>query len=488
MENNPIIYEINTRVFVKRFGPKAKLRDVPLTYWEELRSKGINYVWMMGIWKTCDSVIDKYCFEEGLKKNYDKALKGWKHEDVIGSPFAIDSYNINPILGTQEELIELKTILNKLGVGLILDFVPNHFSVESGLLQTNPEIFLAAEKSVFNKDDHTYFQPFPNQELYYAHGRDPFFPAWQDTIQIDYSNIIAREFMVNELMNLSAFCNGVRCDMAMLVLNNVFNNTWRGATRNQIEISTQEFWETAISKVKAQKKEFLFIAEAYWDLEWKLQQLGFDFTYDKRLTDRLNSGSVQSIKDHLFAEEKYQKKSLRFIENHDEERAITLFGKEKSKAVAVIISTVQGMRFFHDGQFTGKRIKLPVQLGREPEEQEIEEVIFFYNKLLSIISSEIFSKGTWVQLTPELSWQGNNSYENILAWSWSYQSDFLVVVVNFSSLASQCRIKLNVSGFAEELFLQDLLNDQDYVRSAEEVYHSGLYIDLKPWNSHIFKL
>jgi hypothetical protein len=485
---NPIIYEINTRVFIKRFGSNKKLIDVPHKYWKELSSKGINFVWLMGIWKTCDSVIDKYCFEEGLIKSYDKALKNWKREDVVGSPFAIDCYKVNPILGTQDELIELKTKLNTLNIGLILDFIPNHFSVESHLLHSNPEIFLSVEKSIFEKDNHTYFQPFPNQELYYAHGRDPFFPAWQDTIQIDYSSSIAREYMVKELLRLLNLCDGVRCDMAMLALNNVFHNTWRGAVKIKDNLSSQEFWDVAIKNVKKQNKNFLFIAEAYWDLEWNLQQLGFDYTYDKRLTDRLNNGSVHSIREHLFADEEYQKKSLRFIENHDEERAVTLFGKEKSKAAAIVISTIHGMRFFYDGQFAGKRIKLPVQLGREPEEQDNEDIILFYNKLLSIVSSEIFRKGSWKQLTPESSWEGNYSYLNILAWAWSYQSCLCVVVVNYSSASSQCRIKLDVTGFAEELNLKDILIDQEYFRSAEEVYHSGLYIDLKPWNSHIFKL
>ena len=81
MINNPTIYEINSRVWLRRFDKmdqKAKLNDVPHSYCDNLRKKGIDFIWLMGIWKTCDSIIDKYCFEEELVKNYNHALKGWK--------------------------------------------------------------------------------------------------------------------------------------------------------------------------------------------------------------------------------------------------------------------------------------------------------------------------------------------------------------------------------------------------------------------------
>ena len=43
---------------------------------------------------------------------------------------------------------------------------------------------------------------------------------------------------------------------------------------------------TVIPAVKGRHREFQFIAEAYWDLEWELQQQSFDFSYDKKLSFR----------------------------------------------------------------------------------------------------------------------------------------------------------------------------------------------------------
>ena len=151
MFNYPSIYEINTRVWLNRFNTserKAKLSDVPAEYWKSLKDVGIDYIWLMGIWKTCPSTIDKYCFEEGLEKNYYKALKNWKREDIIGSPYSIDGYQVNPNLGSFEELIQLKETLNKMGLKMILDFIPNHFSADSSLIESNPEIFLQVEESI----------------------------------------------------------------------------------------------------------------------------------------------------------------------------------------------------------------------------------------------------------------------------------------------------------------------------------------------------
>jgi len=485
MKCYPSVYEINTRVWIKRFGAKS-LKEIPNNYWSDLKNKGIDYVWLMGVWKTCDSIIEKYCFEEGLVKSYGQALKDWKKEDVIGSPFAIDKYEVNPVLGGNEALVELREKLKEIKLGLILDFVPNHYSVGSSLLKTNPGIFLEVNKESYERDSHTYFKS-DDEEKYFAHGRDPFFPAWQDTIQVNYFGSEAREFQTNILLKLADLCDGVRCDMAMLMLNNVFRNTWAGVfSERNFEMPAAEFWKETIEKVKENRSDFLFIAEAYWDLEWELHQHGFDFTYEKKLTDRLRFGNVNSVRDHLYAENDYQQKSVRFLENHDETRSIAALGKERAKAAAVLMNTIQGMRFFNDGQFEGKKIKMPVQLGREPFEAVRDDIKIFYDNLLSIAQKDIFKRGKWQMLDAEQSWEGNYTFNNLLISQWTYEKEKCVVIINYSDIVSTCRIKLDVSNYPEEFEIIDLLNDTKYIRSAEEVYHMGLYVELKPWQSHMF--
>lgn len=485
MTKNPSIYEINTRVWLKRFGDNVKIDEVPDEYWVSLKNKGIDLVWLMGIWKTKPELAKKYCYEDGLLREYSGALKDWKDEDVIGSPYAIDEYVVNPDLGDEDSLLKLKLRLNEMGMGLVLDFISNHFHAESKTLKEHPEIFLPANDHYYSEDQHTFYKPFNGSQVF-AHGRDPFFPAWQDTVQVNYFSTAAREFMIKMLIKLTRLCDGVRCDMAMLNLNNIFKNTWGGVLENMgFKKPDVEFWQVAIEIVKDVRDDFLLIAEAYWDLEYALQKLGFDYTYDKKLTDRLTNSYPPDIRDHLMADKEYQDKSVRFIENHDEERAFKSFGKNREKAAATIISTLQGMRFYNDGQFEGRRIKLPVQLGREPKETEVKCMVEFYDKLLEITKSKVFKDGEWRLLKTLPAWDGNESYQNILAWLWEYKDEKRLVVVNYSDWHSQCRIKLDVRGYAERVELIDLITGNKYNHNIEEVAHVGAFIELKAYKSHI---
>ncbi|MFZ0455112.1 MAG: alpha-amylase family glycosyl hydrolase [Ignavibacteriaceae bacterium] len=492
---NPKLYEINTRVWIKQFGENRKFNSIPINFFQNLSQLGINIVWLMGIWKTCPSTVEKYCFEVDLISSYNRSLKDWRKNDVIGSPFAIDIYEVNPALGSSKDLLELKKKLNDMGIKLFLDFIPNHFSADSSLVKTNPGIFLEADEELMSKDPYTFFKPCitnmnPDEcKNIFAHGRDPLFPAWRDTIQINFFKEETRDFMIEQLIKISDLCDGVRCDMAMLPLNNVFNNTWAGVlNRLGYKKPLEEFWKTAIEKVKAKSPEFIFMAESYWDLEWNLQQLGFDFTYDKRLTDRLAADQIKSVVDHLKAEKSFQLKSVRFLENHDEKRAVEKFGKQKSLAAAAVISTIQGMKFYFDGQFEGKKIKLPLQLGREPNEKVSETKKAFYTKLLKITKDDIFTYGEWSLLKPIPINDKNYSYSNLFTWQWKYNGNCRIIAINYSGFTSQCRLKFQVNSSSDNIILFDLLNDQKYIRRADEISESGLYIELKAYNSHIFAL
>ncbi len=488
MTTHHSLYEINTRVWLRRFDTpsrKATLDDVPASYWEQLKAKGITHVWLMGIWKVCESTIAKYCLQEGATKDsFRSALSDYQDKDVIGSPYSIDRYDVNPRIGTERSLTHTRLILNQLGMKLILDFVPNHFSADSSLIQTHPYIFLEADADFLRRDPVTFYKP-PNSDRVFAHGKDPFFPAWEDTIQVNYFKPKARKFMIHTLKTLAKRCDGVRCDVAMLMLNDSFEQTWRHVLGNY-EKPAEEFWKQAVAAIKKEYPEFVFIGEVYWNKEWELQQLGFDYTYDKKLTDRLKTGDANAVREHLLADADFQKKSVRFIENHDEDRAITAFGKQKSQAAAVIISTLPGMRFYYDGQFEGKAVRLPVQLSREPFEPVNQEISDFYDKILHITQHDIFRKGEWRLLETLPAYDKDPTFPNIPAWLWTDQSEKRLVAVNYADTISTCRIKLEIETNEKDFELTDLLHDQSYIRSVEEVCSIGLYIELKAYQSHIF--
>ena len=487
MLNNPKLYEINTRVWIKKFGPDAKIKDIPVTALSDLKEKGINFIWLLGLWKTCRDNIDETCFTPELVKQYNAALKDWTRDDVIGSPFAIDDYVINPDLGTEADVLQLKKTLNDLGMALILDFVPNHFGSTSRVLRDNPEVFLSVDKKSFEEEPHTYFSSPFHKNQFFAHGRDPFFPAWRDTVQLNYFNPFTRDYMSGVLQNISQLCDGVRCSMSMLILNNVFGNTWSGAAdQHKYPETNDEFWQSAIKEIKSFNPGFIFIAETYWNLERSLQNLGFDYTTDKVLYDKLKNNGANEIRGHLTADMNMQQKSVRFVEKYEEERALHAFGHDKSMAAAVIATTIPGLTLYQDGQWEGRKQKQPLQLGREAQAQFHPKVEKFYKKLLQITNDRAFKDGIWELLFCHRAWDDNGTSSNMLAWKWKLAVRNVLVVVNYSPVQSQCLLKFPVSIADDRVLLNDVLNDKIYIRSLAEVLEKGLYIDLPPYKSHIF--
>src|SRR5438046_3283397 len=117
------------------------------------------------------------------------------------------------------------------------------------------------------------------------------------------------------------------------------------------------------------------MAEVYWDREWTMLQRGFDYAYDKRLYDRLREGHARPVREHFLAGLDYQNKMARFLENHDEPRAAVTFPSGVHEAAAVITFLSPGLRFFHQGEFQGRRKRISTHLRRasaESIDQELE--------------------------------------------------------------------------------------------------------------------
>ena len=267
-----------------------------------------------------------------------------------------------------------------------------------------------------------------------ARGRDPYFPPWPDVVQLNAFAPALREAVGDTLLELAGQCDGLRCDMAMLMCNEIFARTWGGTPPDE------EYWPPLIARVKAAYPEFLFIAEAYWDMEWTLQQQGFDYAYDKRLYDRLVSGSAADVRGHLSADAAYQDKLLRFIENHDEPRAASVFGPAQARAAAVVATTLRGARLLHDGQLDGLRTRIPVFLARGPAEPADADLRAFYERLLPAVAGP---REGWA-LCDVSGWPDNDSADRLVAYCWR---DHLVVV-NLSDAPAQGRVRLPWPGLA----------------------------------------
>jgi glycosidase len=483
-KKNPAIYEINTWVWLSEMSRETDRRislgSVPGEKWDELAGMNPDAVWLMGVWERSPAGIAISNANPGNLADFRRALPDFTPADNVGSPYCVRRYHVDPFLGGDEGLAVARRQLADRGIKLILDFVPNHLAHDHPWVAGRPEFFIRGNAGDLARDPVTFVKYGDNV---FACGKDPFYPAWQDVLQVNAFHPGLREAIVEEVLRISGQCDGLRCDMAMLMINDIFGRTWGDRAGDRPEA---EYWEMLIPAVKRINADFIFIAEAYWDTEWQLQQQGFDYCYDKRLYDRLEKETAAKIRLHLTAATAFQSKLVRFIENHDEPRQASIFRNGKGRAALVVCSTLPGARLYHEGQFTGRRIRLPVFLRRRPWEPADREFHAFALNLVGIVQKSVFREGEW-RLCDASGWPGNESWRELLTWCWNDADERCLVVVNYSSRTGRGRIRVPWNDPATgNVVLTDLLSGLTYPRNWDEISRDGLYVELAPWESHIF--
>src|SRR5574341_669824 len=361
----PSLYQINTRVWLteisRTLDRPAMLDDIPDTELDRIAQVGFDWVWLLSVWQTGLAGRRVSRSNAEWREEFQHTLTDLREEDIAGSGFAITGYTVHQTLGGDGALARLRRRLRKRGLRLLLDFVPNHTGLDHPWVDDYPDYYVVGTELDLARAPQNYTWIKRNRgDLLLAYGRDPYFAGWPDTLQLNYGNPATQEAMIAELAKIADQCDGVRCDMAMLVLPEVFERTW--------DIRAQPFWPQATQRVRERFPDFCFMAEVYWDLEWTMQQQGFDYAYDKRLYDRLREGHAKPVREHFHAGLDYQNKLARFLENHDEPRAAATFSPGVHEAAAVITFLSPGLRFFHQGQFLGRKKRISPHLVRVPDE------------------------------------------------------------------------------------------------------------------------
>jgi len=457
------VVEVNAWTWLAGLGSDVTLANIPDAACDGLALPGCDAIWLMGVWSRSPAGRRVAREHPGLQDEYRTALPDYREKDVVGSPYSVHQYVVDARLGGSSGLAAARRTFARAGLKLIVDFVPNHVALDHPWTLSAKECFIVDDDKVLQ-------------------GKDPYFPPWTDTAQLNAFSPAWRRRAVDTLLEIAGQADGVRCDMAMLAVNSVFSRTWGGLAGPRPET---EFWTEVIGEVRSQYPDFVFIAEAYWDMEAELHQLGFDLCYDKRLYDRMMRCDVPAIRAHLAADPAYQARLLRFLENHDEPRAASRLEPAANRAALVALTTLPGARLFLHGQSLGRRVKLPVQLGREPIEEADEALDAFCRRALEVADTALFKHGEWA-LCDTVGWPDNSSHLNLLAWSWSHADELGIVVVNYSGQRSQGRVALPSPLPGEkDLLLRDPLNGLSYVRDADELNLDGLYVDLAPWEFHL---
>jgi hypothetical protein len=480
----PSLYQINTRVWLtelsRGLGRPATLDDIPDGELDRLAGMGFDWLWFLSVWQTGPAAQSISRSHPEWRREFQETLPDLGEEDIAGSGFAITGYSVHDRLGGDEALARLRERLHARGLRLLLDFVPNHTGLDHPWVEAHPEYYVPGTEQDITEAPQNYTRVKRTQgDCVLAYGRDPYFAGWPDTLQLNYGNTATQEAMTAELLRIAGQCDGVRCDMAMLVLPDVFARTWN--------IQAQPFWPHATRRVRERVPDFCFMAEVYWDLEWTLQQQGFDYTYDKRLYDRLRDGHARPVREHFHAGLDYQIKLARFLENHDEPRAAATFPPAIHRAAAVITFLTPGLRFFHQGQFEGRTKRISPHLCRGPLEPTDRHVQQLYDRLLAVLRQPVVRDGQWQLLECRPAWEGNWTWDCFVAFAWHTPDSRLLVTVNFAPHQSQCYVRLPfVDLDARQWRLEDQMDDVVYDRDGGDLQRRGLYLDVPPWQASVF--
>lgn len=486
MRRHPLLFEISAWPWLERLsrheGREVDLGTVPAAYWDGIAEKGFDLVFLMGVWRRSAIGRDIARTASWLIAEYDRILPGWTAADVPGSPYCIQSYEPDERMGGWRGLDAARRELKNRGISLVLDFVPNHTGFDHPWITEHPERYVLG-----TDEDHRAAPAdfraagLGRRPVHIACGRDPYFAAWTDVAQLNYFNPDTRAAVRATLGDIAAHCDGVRCDMAMLVLNDVFDHTWRRLLRDAWPAPATEFWPEATRAVP----DLLYLAEVYWGLQGRLLDQGFTFAYDKRLFDALHSTDRASgVRELLTASGSDSGRLARFLENHDEPRsAATLAGQ--LPAAASLLASLPGMRFFFDGQLEGWHVKAPVQLGRWPDERLDEGVRALYDRVIDFARNELLHEGEWKPLT--VAPAGDQSFSDVVAYRWRTASALAVIAANVGDVTSHAHLAIsNDLGPGESFDFDDRLTGASYRWTRAALLDRGLYVRLDSGQAHLF--
>ena len=540
----PIIYQLLPRTFAnynetrKHNGTLQEngcgtLNAITTKALRSIRDLGATHVWFTGVIRHATA-----------QHNTPAIVKG-----KAGSPYAItDYYDIDPDLcedkrRRMQEFTDLVERSHNANLRVIIDFVPNHVAREyhSTCRPKGVEDLGATDNPAWA------FSPLNN--FYYIHeafapqfdmqgysenparatGNDCFtaHPGkddWYETIKLNYGVFYQNggEQQFDPIPNTwykmrdivlfwaSKGIDGFRCDMAEMV--------------------PQAFWAWAITQVKEQYPDILFIAEVYNpDLYRSYIAAGFDYLYDKvGMYDYLRgvtskNWAAEGITQQWQAVDDIRKYMLYFLENHDEQRIASGFfcGRGMCAEPAMIVTATLGTNpvMVYAGQelgekgmdaegFSGmdgrttifdywgvKSIQAWANNGKfdgarlDEEQRTLRQ---FYRQLLRVARTEkAITQGEMYDLEYAQG-EGFNRHEHY-AYIRKYKKEILLVVLNFDDRQCDISVRIPQDAFAhlqqpEYAMVEavDLLTNTKYTFPFSA--HTPVCLTLPAWKGMILKI
>lgn len=542
---NVVLMAKSTYVWLEQLSKKYlrhihRLDQIPDEELQLLAKRGITGLWLIGLW------------ERSSASRTIKRLRG--HADAVASAYSLKGYQIAEDLGGNTGYENLKYRAAKAGLRLASDMVPNHMGIDSDWVIEHPDWFLYRLESPFpvykfdgpdlssdprveiKIEDHYYDQTdaavafrvrhhADGKTRYMYHGNDGTTFAWNDTAQLDYSQALVREHVIQTILHVARLFPIIRFDAAMVLAKRHVQRLWfplpgaGGSIPSRAEdamsqeefdaLMPHEFWREVVDRVAVEVPGTLLLAEAFWLLEgYFVRTLGMHRVYNSAfmnmLRDEENAKYRSYLKKTIEFDPDIMKRYVNFMSNPDERTAIDQFGDgDKYFGVATLLATLPGLPMFGHGQIEGftERYGMEYKQAKMQEDANDNLVARHQSEIAPLLKNRrIFAECENFTLYDLWNEHGTVD-ENVFAYSNMMGHERSVVIYNNRYPSTRGTIHISAasmdkgSGTLKQrslaqglglpmdglvvLAFRDSSSGLEYLRRAMDFYWHGLHVELR---------
>jgi glycosidase len=540
----------NTYVWLEQLSRKhgrwIKTLDlIPDEELDLLKEHGFTGLWLIGLWERshasqrikqrmgdADAVASAYSLY-----SYDIAedLGGWAALENLRWRAWQRGIRLSADMVPNHMGIDSKWVIEHPDWFLSLPYSPYpSYSFTSEDLSDDPRVGIYLEDHYYSRTDAAVvFQRRDHQSgdvRYIYHGNDGTSFPWNDTAQLDYLKAEVREAVIQTILHVARNFPVIRFDAAMTLAKKHIQRLWfpepgsggaipsrseYGLTRAEFDAAIPtEFWREVVDRVAAEVPDTLLLAEAFWLLEgYFVRTLGMHRVYNSAfmhmLRDEDNAKYRSAIKNTLEYDPQILKRYVNFMNNPDEKTAIEQFGNgDKYFGVATVLATLPGLPMFGHGQVEGLHEKYGMEF-RKPKWDEIPDEGLIAGhawKIFPVLHRRSLFADVENFFLYDLFTPDGPVEENVFAYSNIHQDERGLVIYHnrFADTAGWIKTSaayldkgtgdLRQKSLGEGLGLPfegyviftDYVTHLQYIRSCEELWQKGMYLQLHAYQHHVF--
>jgi glycosidase len=540
----------NTYVWLSQLSKKYQreiitLDQIPDEELDLLASRGFTGLWLIGLWERSRA-------SQRIKQRMGQ-------EDAVASAYSLHSYDIADDLGDWNALNNLRSRAWTRGIRLSADMVPNHMGIDSTWVTEHPDWFLSSSFSPYPSysfgsenlsnesrvgiylEDHYYdktdasvvFQrrDFQTGDVRYIyHGNDGTSFPWNDTAQLDYTNPVVREAVIQVILHVARNFPVIRFDAAMTLAKKHIQRLWfpepgaggaipsrsqYGMTKFEFDEKVpEEFWREVVDRVAKEVPDTLLLAEAFWLMEgYFVRTLGMHRVYNSAfmhmLRDEDNAKYRLAIKNTLEFDPQILKRYVNFMNNPDEKSAVEQFGNgDKYFGICTVLSTLPGLPMFGHGQVEGFAEKYGMEFRRAKWEETPNDGLIRGHewRIFPLLHRRYLFADVEQFLLYDFYSPNGGVDEEVFAYSNRFNDERGLVIYHNKFADTRGWIKTSAAyidkpsgktirrNIAEGLGLphighaifKDYVTQLEYIRSCKEIWDKGMYIELGAYQCHAF--